>query len=1071
MITSRQLTGTKSGWLMMAMTVLGAASLCAANTFTAVSGNDWNTASNWSAGHVPTDNEDVVVNGNVLLTNATPSLASLTVNSAKTLTFDGWDTLLSATNVTIAGTVTHAQNAAAETNSLGVWVPNARLNIACDTLTVASTGKIDANAKGFLGGKTKYAAGKGPGGALVNSFNGGSYGGRGATGNPGIPSAAVYGAYQTPGDWPGSGGAAGDADGRNGGNGGGAIIITATGVIKIDGTVSANGENANSVHGGGGSGGGIAISCQRIEGAGTVSAAGGVGLTWGGGGGGGRIAVDYDEAAMAAAALPALVFSAAGGLGGSWNGVPFDPEAGTLWFPDGQLVTRLGSGTFKHSGYWVQPGVTQWTLLVLKMENAWLAFPGTGFVLNVAGDISVKGTQPRTHKIAMTNATIICGGNLSVDKGKVEILSDMRGFPSVGVTGSVSIANAGVVELRGYPELSIEGAMSMGGASILDLRLGPESAPAPGFEGVVDIGGAMTLSGNSLVYPYSHPTNGGTVLFQVASLQIGAGSQFNASGKGYWGGKKYMLPGYGPGAGLAKMGGGYGGRGGNANGVNGMPYGSATAPVEPGSGGGAADDNSRTGGNGGGAVVIESAGAVVLDGSLLADGDNGVSTHAGGGSGGGIYVQCAMIAGSGTLSAKGGLGQGVWGGGGGGGRIALVYDPVLQAAVPNATVRLNATHGSAPSEIYLGSAGTLHLPDTRLLLDANGFLYHGGMPVIPGFTSWEADRIVMTNTYFRLPDSFSLNVTNALVLSGTNSLINRLEGSNCVITCGSLRLDKTVSLGIYGGVTDGAPVSYGARVAVSGDMTVGTGAWVYPYSHPTNGGSPVFTMNNLSIAATGGFDASGRGFSGGIAGSTVGKGPGGGINNGGAFVSGGGGYGGFGGSNPVGYGLTNGLALAPLGPGSGGGGRDASNTGGNGGGLVRIEAKGDVVVDGSLLANGDRRAGDYAAGGSGGGIFLICRSIRGTGTISANGESSTASKYSGGGGGGRIAVWQKIPNTLWSRLLSGDLSGTSLSTNAPSTFTGAISVGIGQYSRTPMPTVGTAVFLTPLPTGTMILVH
>ena len=147
----------------IARTILSAA-LCgpiaalAANTFTAVSGSDWNTAANWSEG-VPVAGQAVVIDGNATLTNATPALASLTVNSAKTLTFDGWDTLLSATTVTIAGTVTHAQNTAATTNSLGAWVPNARVNIACSNLTVATGGKIDANAKGFLGGKTKYAAG------------------------------------------------------------------------------------------------------------------------------------------------------------------------------------------------------------------------------------------------------------------------------------------------------------------------------------------------------------------------------------------------------------------------------------------------------------------------------------------------------------------------------------------------------------------------------------------------------------------------------------------------------------------------------------------------------------------------------------------------------------------------------------------------------------------------------------------------------------------------------------------------------------------------------------------------
>ena len=117
----------------LALIACAPSAILAANTWTGT--GDWNTAANWSEG-VPVAGQDVVVDGNAMLTNATPALASLTVNSAKTLTFDGWDTLLTATAVTIAGTVTHAQNTATTTNSLGAWVPNARVNIACQTLDI-----------------------------------------------------------------------------------------------------------------------------------------------------------------------------------------------------------------------------------------------------------------------------------------------------------------------------------------------------------------------------------------------------------------------------------------------------------------------------------------------------------------------------------------------------------------------------------------------------------------------------------------------------------------------------------------------------------------------------------------------------------------------------------------------------------------------------------------------------------------------------------------------------------------------------------------------------------------------
>ena len=170
--------------------ILGAAN--AANTFTAASG-DWNTPGNWDGG-VPVAGQEVVINGSATLTNATPALASLTVNASKTLTFDGWNTLLSATTVTIVGTVTHAQNTATTTNSLGQWVPNARVNIACDTLTIPLGGKIDGNAKGYSGAKALTGAGPGYGPGTGLAVSGAGYGGKGGSVNGGLPYGSATGA-------------------------------------------------------------------------------------------------------------------------------------------------------------------------------------------------------------------------------------------------------------------------------------------------------------------------------------------------------------------------------------------------------------------------------------------------------------------------------------------------------------------------------------------------------------------------------------------------------------------------------------------------------------------------------------------------------------------------------------------------------------------------------------------------------------------------------------------------------------------------------------------------------------
>ena len=105
-------------------------------------------------------------------------------------------------------------------------------------------------------------------------------------------------------------------------------------------------------------------------------------------------------------------------------------------------------------------------------------------------------------------------------------------------------------------------------------------------------------------------------------------------------------------------------------------------------------------------------------------------------------------------------------------------------------------------------------------------------------------------------------------------------------------------------------------------------------------------------------------------------------------------------------GLTYGHASTPLDPGSGGGGFGADGgypgKGGPGGGAVRIEATGVVLVDGSIRADGSAGEMHYGGGGSGGSVYIICSTLQGTGVISANGGDPVAN--AGGGAGGRIAV-------------------------------------------------------------------
>ena len=121
---------------------------------------------------------------------------------------------------------------------------------------------------------------------------GGGYGGDGGSGAGGAAGGGSYGAILQPVSL-GSPGGAGAAVIGVGGGGGGAVELSVTGVLQLDGTISANGNGTNG-NAGGGSGGSILLTAGGFSGAGVARANGGAGhLPRGGGGGGGRIAVYY----------------------------------------------------------------------------------------------------------------------------------------------------------------------------------------------------------------------------------------------------------------------------------------------------------------------------------------------------------------------------------------------------------------------------------------------------------------------------------------------------------------------------------------------------------------------------------------------------------------------------------------------------------------------------------------------------------------------------------------------------------------------------------------------------------
>jgi hypothetical protein len=87
---------------------------------------------------------------------------------------------------------------------------------------------------------------------------------------------------------------------------------------------------------------------------------------------------------------------------------------------------------------------------------------------------------------------------------------------------------------------------------------------------------------------------------------------------------------------------------------------------------------------------------------------------------------------------------------------------------------------------------------------------------------------------------------------------------------------------------------------------------------------------------------------------------------------------------------------------SGAGGGYAGAKGRDGGGVIRVTALGNAIVDGSVLANGETGSG--GGGGAGGSIRINGAAVRGAGMIHADG-SAGGGGAAGGGAGGRIALY------------------------------------------------------------------
>lgn len=385
-------------------------------TWVGGAGTNWNDAASWNPAGVPEAGADVTIGSDavVLMTNSTAELSSLELTSGSTLIVNGWQNAIRATNLLVAGTVTHAPTMTAAVDAESNWVPEHRILIEGSNLTVTATGKLDANYMGY-----RRACGPGSPAPYGGSRSGAGHATDGGySRNEGYARGGfAYGDPVAP-EQPGSGGGSGE----NSREGGGAIRIILSGQLDLAGKILAQGSDGINTHGSGGSGGSIWITTRTVTGlsSGLITVNGGRGWTWAGGGAAGRIAIDYDPdiQGLLVEPCPPIVFAAAYGAGA----LPFyEPTFGTLYLPDTLWLTETLDARFS-SVQLVIPGFSTWSPQSLTLNGAKISLPA-GFQLDITNDLILANSAvlhltaaPVDDPLTEDGATVNVGGSLQLAK-------------------------------------------------------------------------------------------------------------------------------------------------------------------------------------------------------------------------------------------------------------------------------------------------------------------------------------------------------------------------------------------------------------------------------------------------------------------------------------------------------------------------------------------------------------------------------------------------------------------------------------------------------------------------------
>ena len=596
---------------------------------------------------------------------------------------EGVHTITTAAHLTLVATQIHASTAW----TLGGLALDEASGIRADGVGCDGGGSVSWGPDA-----TNVCVAGGQGAADGDSFpnrgcGGGGHGGGGGLGTSAEFAAGTYGSATAPNLFGAGGGGTGPA---RGGRGGGVVRLTIAGSLVHEGLMSANGAPGvavpavNGAGGGGAAGSVYLLVSGGMSGNGTFSARGGDGAAVGeagGGGGGGRIAIVHGGGSVA---FTAGRFDVSGGVAGS--SAAFPGEVGTVYTLDtvASRVEIFHGFTFDDTDFAV---------------NAWVADPSARH----------QYCAPTAATPSVTAQTITLGGALRCGSPVLQSF----GFTASGSfdvrpeATSLSLLTAGADMTFGIPngndqqwenfslDLAGQGVHTMSTASHLTLAATTIHANTTWNLGGLALDGVSGIRADGVGCPGGSKFGSGPDATNACS--------FGGSGSGH--GSEFPNQGGG--------GAGHGGAGGDGTtGTGGGTYDSAADPVLFGAGGGGSGP--AHGGAGGGVVHLTIAGALDLEGTISANGTQGIAnpsnnTAGGGGAGGTINLLVSGgMSGDGSLYARGGNGAlvGEAGGGGGGGRIAIHAGCALARFLmaPDVAGGNAGSAGAAP-----GAAGTVSL--------------------------------------------------------------------------------------------------------------------------------------------------------------------------------------------------------------------------------------------------------------------------------------------------------------------------------------------------------------------------